>query len=328
MNPSLFVTLFGGNPYLRANRAAYSAGARLWYFGRPTTGLPGYAFTNAVGDVQAVPTDVLGMALSREQPDLTGPELVTNGDNEAALCGLPNNTLVRFSTKAQSNEQAYRGTYSAKLTATAGSGTHYWYAMTVPAGSPFQLSGAVYVPTGSAAGQAIQAVDINDGSYNAQLVAAGVVDTWVPFSVKRAAKATQWICGMGNVTPAEWGTTSIYFDDLSVKLILGAAAVQSTTANKPVLTTQASGNVAAVWDATNDTMTFSLLSAGTPDVVTFTDSGIVTGYDSASTTAFVMGQTKLAGRKLYLTVAHATAIPGNVLTAARQLANHLRGTAY
>jgi hypothetical protein len=95
------------------------------------------------------------------------------------------------------------------------------------------VAGYVYVEP--AISSAIRAVDTADGSFIQQIVAAGDTGRWIYFEFIRPAKATQWTLALGQNSSFDWGTASIYFDDLSITDVVGNHAVQATTANKPAV---------------------------------------------------------------------------------------------
>ena len=174
----------------------------------------------------------VGLRLSKDQGLRLGPELVTNGSNEAGVAVAPLDTLTNFTSKVQSADRAQSGTYSAKLTANSTSGSHYWNLTSVAAGVTVQISGWVYVPTGATAGQSIKLVDIFDGSFVP--VIATTFDQWVYFSAIRPAKASAWALALGQDTAANWAGGSIYVDGLSIKTLAGNHEVAVSDAKRGV----------------------------------------------------------------------------------------------
>lgn len=300
MKTALFITLLGGNPFAAARSAARAAGAKLWYAEAPAN-LTGHAFQDSLGATAAVAADQMGLWLSREQPAILG------ADQAPAL-----------------------STWTVNLTAAwADAGGGVW-SLTDTVGG--QSRPGIIVPTSQAAGwyQLNFTIGSVTGATQVRIDQAGATDVLVGAGTHSrivnltGASFPRFRLEDTSTTIGDGFTLSA----VTFKPVLQAAATQATAANRPTLTAQANAIVTPVYDATNDALTFALASAGTPDVVTFTDTGEVTGYDSATTTAFVLGQTKLAGKKVFLVVAHASAIPAAALAKARKLAGVLRGSAY
>lgn len=174
----------------------------------------------------------VGLWLDKRLP--IGSELVLNGDNESSVAVVPEDVLVRLS-KTRTADFAQSGAFSTKLTSTAGSGTHYWQLWKVPANKSVLVTGFIYVPAGAAAGQPIRIVDQSDGSVIVDVAPAESTDRWVPFRYYRAPKSTQWVLSIGNNISADWGTTSIYVDNLSIRELPGNHAYQTTTTSRPTL---------------------------------------------------------------------------------------------
>lgn len=166
-----------------------------------------------------------------------GPELVTNGNSESAVATIAGEFLANL-TKSRSTDFAQTGTASAKLTSSAGTVSHYWYLYVVPAGRAIQLTGWAYIPSGATGGQALRAIDIEDGSWIVDVVPGTSTNAWVPFTVIRQAKATAWQLTLGNNVAASWGTASIYIDNISVREIPGAHFIQTTPASRPTLSSR------------------------------------------------------------------------------------------
>lgn len=293
------------------NADAYSRGGRVWYNGAAST-LPGFAFTDSAGTTQAAAADVLGMWISREQPVLLGASIIGSGLG-------PND--VAYWVPAGANTKAQNGNY-VDITYVNTTAPTYCYFRAASGTAdlninvPYLVTFEVKVNTGTAAVQIFPA----GGSTIAFTATTTYTTKTAVFSSTTAATSyIQFGVGVGQ-------TASIRI--LSLNRLLASTATQATAASKPTLTTQANGTVAPVYDEVNDSMSFALASAGSPDVVTFTDTGEITGYDSATATALVLGQTKLLGKKAYLVLAHATAIDTALLARARTAASLLAGRAY
>jgi len=85
-----------------------------------------------------------------------GPNLMTNGDNEAAAASLSGSDApLKSATIAQSNEQAYEGTYSTKVTLGGTYSYGGWQYIgvlgaSVLAGHTYKVSARIYLPSGQA----------------------------------------------------------------------------------------------------------------------------------------------------------------------------------
>lgn len=164
-----------------------------------------------------------------------GPEMVTNGDNEAALSAAPSSLLTGFVSREQSADRARSGAFSAKLTASALSSTHYWALWTVPANVAVVVTGSVYIPAGATGGQNIKIVDTSDGSVAQEIIAAGATDQWVDFKFLRLGKATAWPMAIGQNFAANWAGAAIYIDNLSIRELPGIHASQPVATSRPTL---------------------------------------------------------------------------------------------
>jgi hypothetical protein len=169
----------------------------------------------------------------KEITDINGVDYSTNSDSEDRAISVPLDTLTGFSGKEKSSDVYRSYNNSTKLTSISGSRLHYWNIRTVPANVAVSVSGWIFVP--SSISQAIRAVDTADGSFIHQIAAANDTNRWVYFRFVRPAKSTQWTLALGQNSVGDWGTNSIYFDDLSVIDINGEIVTQLTTANKPFL---------------------------------------------------------------------------------------------
>ncbi len=206
--------------------ARYEAGDLATMFQDAAGTLPVYA----PGSGQVDPP--VGLWLDKRLP--IGSELVLNGDNESSVAVAPEDVLIRLS-KTRTADFAQSGAFSTKLTSTAGSGAHYWQLWKVPANKSVLVTGFIYIPAGAAAGQPIRIVDQSDGSVIVDVAPAASTDRWVSFRYYRAPKGTQWVLSIGNNISADWGTTSIYVDNLSIRELPGNHAYQTTTTSRPTL---------------------------------------------------------------------------------------------
>lgn len=184
-------------------------------------------FTTAL----TTPDQTLGGSLDVSRGLTLGPELVTNGDNEVSVAVAPLDSLTNFVTKDRSADRSQSGLYSAKLTANAVSGSHYWRLINVASNETVEVAGWVYVPTGATAGQPIKLIDIFDGSFTASI--AATFDNWIYFNVIRPAKGTAWTLALGQDIPADWAGGSIYVDNISIKKVNAIPLRQSNTAWRP-----------------------------------------------------------------------------------------------
>lgn len=136
----------------------------------------------------------------------------------------------------------------------------------------------------------------------------GTVDLSFVFT---ATQTNHWI-----FLDSRLGATATYsdFDNVSVRDVLGAVATQATTANKPTVQRPAANNVIR-FDALNDSLSVNMASGGSPFVRSYTRTGTVSGFTSATTTGFVLGQPTVAGRDVCAIVCAPSAIAGADLTA-------------
>jgi hypothetical protein len=177
-----------------------------------TAGRVGVCYTSDTGGVSW--DDLIA-----ENMRALGPELVVNGSSDAGPIVFPNDGFIRLASKEQSSDFHQDGEFSTKLTSVPGSGSHYWVFGLIPANTAIRVSGSVYVPTGATSGQTIRAVDRGDGSFVLDLLTTSQFGQWVNFSFVRAGKATAWDLSFGNNLSADWGSASIYFDNISVREI-------------------------------------------------------------------------------------------------------------
>ncbi len=104
-----------------------------------------------------------------------------------------------------------------------------------------------------------------------------------------------------------------------------AVATKSTIASKPTVQRPASNNVIR-FDTFNDSLSVNLASGGSPFVRSYTRTGTVSGFTSATTSAFVLGRPTVAGRDVCAIVCAPSAITGADLTAIERWAASIGAT--
>lgn len=154
---------------------------------------------------------------SKDTASLVAAELVSNGDNEAAMFSTsPATTYLRFSA-AQSTDFARSGTQSAKITSLAvGAQTHVVFlggASSVGANEGVSVKVWVYIPA-SWSGAGIKLLDWTDGSWFSATV--NTRDTWTLLEGYRQPKGTVWSLGLGSNLNENVDGQSFYIDDISV----------------------------------------------------------------------------------------------------------------
>jgi len=248
---------------------------------------PAYLFQDTAGTTPVTATgQSVALWLDQSKGLVLGPELVTNGDNEAAVSTAPLDTLTNFTAKVRSADFAQAGTYSAKLTANSTSGSHYWNLTNVAAGVTVKISGWVYVPTDSTAGQSIKLIDIVDGSFVPVIAAA--FDQWVYFSAIRPAKATPWALALGQDTAANWAGGSIYIDGLSIQTLAGNHDTQPTVGSRPIYGKHPANGYRNMLAASDTLSTQSVTVTAVAHTLAFTGTGTVT-LSGASTSGPLVG---------------------------------------
>ena len=304
---------FGGSSvYQVAKNAAIAAARRnnasLWFAGAPAD-LAGFTFQDSAGTTPATGTDPIGLLLDRAAAPLGRQELF-NGDFANNVDGWQPNGSANIAWSAGRAEititgptggirknQALNLTVGKKyiLTLTATAGTYTGSLQIIITGNVI-----VVTPSLTAAPQVLSTiftattVDPPTFSFNRNITVSG---TW-------------------------------YADDISVRELPGFPATQATAANKPTLSPNSAGYLDMSFDVTNDTLSAALASGGSPAVVSFTDTGEVTGFVSATTSGFVIGNPTVGGRKVGVIVASASALPAADLAAIRAFAGVVRGTPY
>ena len=103
----------------------------------------------------------------------------------------------------------------------------------------------------------------------------------------------------------EPGSTATPYVPISA---LPKPAWQATTASKPLIQ-RVSNRYVMSFDGSNDSLTCGLASGGSPFVRSYTTTGTVSGFTSATTTTFVMGQPTLASRNVCMIVGAPNTIP-------------------
>ncbi len=103
------------------------------------------------------------------------------------------------------------------------------------------------------------------------------------------------------------------------------AATQATTASKPLIQ-RVSNRYVMSFDGSNDSLTCGLSSGGSPFVRSYTTTGTVSGFTSATTTTFVMGQPTLASRNVCMIVGAPNTIPAADLLVIERFAQSVGAT--
>lgn len=149
-----------------------------------------------------------------------GPEVVVNGDNEAATFSI--GTMQANNTTA-SKVAAVGGRSGFVLLANSSISTsvsHQYNTQgtVLEANKSYQITMDMYVPTGGVG--ACRVFDNSDGSFFS--LSMTTKDAWVTVSVVRPAKATAWQLGIGNNIPEiiTSGLPSFYLDNISVKEVV------------------------------------------------------------------------------------------------------------
>ena len=135
----------------------------------------------------------------------------------------------------------------------------------------------------------------------------------------------QIITSMGITIKRTTGITDIQISGVSIQEVFGAVATQATTANKPTVQRPSANNVIR-FDSSNDSLSVNLASGGSPFVRSYTRTGTVSGFTSATTSGFVLGQPTVAGRDVCAIVCGANAITGADLAAIERWAVSIGAT--
>jgi hypothetical protein len=189
----------------------------------------GLSPVTTVGDVLGKINDRCGSANAATQattaskplitrvPKRVGTELVVNGSNETALftfgTALSSDTLARAAAPG--------GGFAASATSTTSSSAEHRLldsSFSLSAGKAYRITGRFYVPTGGVA--TFRLYDAGDGSWSG--LTSTTKDQWVPFSVVRTAKGSNWALGFGDNVPGvvTSGQIAYWIDDLSVSEVL------------------------------------------------------------------------------------------------------------
>lgn len=239
--------------------------------------------------------DVIGLMTDQSYgANNFGPELVTNGGFDNGLTGwtqlIGTASVVSGAARVVTPNSAQPGRLVAgPLTCTVGS----MYRCTVKC------------VQGTASGADITIATL-PSSVSGALVQRGNTGSVDLSFVFTATQTQHWI-----FLESRSGAAGTYadFDNVSVRHVMGAVAVQATTANKPTVQRPDANNVIR-FDASNDSLSVSMASGGSPFVRSYTRTGTVSGSTSATTTGFVLGQPTVAGRDVCAIVCGPTAIAG------------------
>lgn len=297
MRTGIFGPLAAGYPAMRAAAidAARRNNAALWFAGAPSD-LAGFVYQDSTGTTAATGTDPIGLMLDRSYgPGNLGPELVSG---QTWATGSANTSISGGDTVvfAGANNGAVG---QANIPVVVGK--YYKLSITISGLS----AGAVGVDPGGAASYPNMTAN---GVYTPIVLCAG---------------------GSGAIySVAKQTTTTASVKVTSAKEVLGYPALQATAANKPALLINPAGYYDASFDAINDTWSVALPSGGTPAVVSYTDTGAISGYVSATTSGFVIGAPTIGGKKLSLLVASASALPAGDLAIIKAFAGAIRGSAF
>ena len=213
--------------YWRFSPAAlFLAGEKgAWYDASDLTTL----FQDSAGTTPVTaPGDPVGLMLDKSAGLAPGPELVTNGNNEAAVV----TTATTRGSLSQSTDYVYSGAYSAKFTADGStSGSHYLYAMGSLSGSKtYLIEALVYIPS-AWSGAGLKIIDTNDGSWMTATV--NTRDTWVKMSGIRVSKGSTWGVGIGQNFSENVAGQVCYIDNITVRELPGNHATQATSSKRP-----------------------------------------------------------------------------------------------
>ena len=249
------------------------------------------AWTDSAGTdpVDAV-ADVLGLMTDRSYGGAVGDELVTNGAWTISGKGVTvSGNTVTFTSSLLPD--------SCQNTGLVVSGKAYTARLTV---SGYSGGGVSFMVAGNSIGSSYSA----NGTYSQVIVpgASGAIGVM-----------------------ARGLTTNAVVSSISVREIIGNHATQATTANKPTVRRPAANNVIR-FDSSNDSLSINLASGGSPFVRSYTRTGTVSGFTSATTSAFVLGQPTVAGRDVCAIVCAPSAITGADLTAIERWAASIGAT--
>lgn len=162
-----------------------------------------------------------------------GPELVSNGDNEAAIfsCGVL--SLLGVTPTRVANPSGAGFVAQAASSDSSSGAKEIAMGTNVPAGMSVEIAGRFYLPAGGISN--FKVFDFSDGSWFG--VTASTQGQWVSFRCMRPAKASNWRIGIGDNTNSSIaaGVVAFYVDDLSIKLFSGNHSSQSGSTKRPLL---------------------------------------------------------------------------------------------
>lgn len=140
--------------------------------------------------------------------DQDGSELITNGDNEAAVVTL----TAADVTLAQSAAQAHSPTNSGLVTLTGGSAAHY-VRSTTTRGKVYKISCWVYLPSG----QTVDGIRLRDGTA-VTLDSTTTTDSWVELSTTYVVSSTSFRIQAydGSTGTVDADGDFFYIDDISL----------------------------------------------------------------------------------------------------------------
>ncbi len=145
--------------------------------------------------------------------DQVGTELVTNGNNESAKCGL---SEIR-ATSSQSSTQAKNGSYSYKVVADSSNNTHY-SRLLLSVNNIHTISGYAYLPSGQTVTTLYYGYD-NSGDFQYTKHSITTTDSWVYFQFSIPANATYSYFTIGGET-GSYENDVWYLDDISIKVVV------------------------------------------------------------------------------------------------------------
>jgi hypothetical protein len=291
--------------------AARSNNAALCFAGAPSD-LAGFVYQNSTGATAATGTDPIGLMLDRQYGTSNlGAEIVPSG-------------TLDFSTAAwtKSGGATITGTQVINLP-TAGT------SLVLIASSGVNTAGKTYRASATMSGTGTVTLSVTnfvDQRVDYQVTLTGSPTTYFFSPTMNGTATTQGSVSIFRNTGDT--ATSVTVSAISFKQVLGYPALQATAANKPTLLLNAAGYYDTSFDVTNDTWSVALPSSGAPAVVSYTDTGAITGYVSATTSGFVIGTPTIGGKKLSLLVASASALPAGDLDIIKAFAGVIRGSAF
>lgn len=249
-NFGLAVALLGSSTFTPASLfAAGEVGA--WYDPSDFSTM----FQDSAGTTPVTATgQPVGLILDKSKGLALGSELITNGDNEAALF-----TGASGVNGAVTRNAAPGGGFAAMQTLSGGLVLHHIAFSSVPANVPVLVSVRMYVPTGSIASAKI--FDATDGSWVG--ATSSVKDAWVTLTaIRPAAKGTAWALGMGDYVTTSADGAVFYVDNISVKALPGNHAFQATAPSRPVLQQDGGSRYYLAFDGVDDSLATGTITPG------------------------------------------------------------------